>query len=97
MLVRFLGAAELAVGTSAFLFDSRATYSFVAAAYLVFTTFIGWALYTNQPLASCGCFGIPETPAMASHVLLTLAATGVTASAAADGSLPGPLASVHFV
>lgn len=85
-LARALGSIEIAIGLAALLGDPRATYAVLAAVYAIFAAFTAWALYTDQPLASCGCFGDPNTPAMPSHVLLTVIASAVAASAAAAGS-----------
>jgi hypothetical protein len=85
-LVRGLGCIEIAVGGAALVTDSRVTYWVVSGAYAAFAAFTAWALYTDQPLASCGCFGEPDTPATPLHVLLTLAAAAATALAAANSS-----------
>jgi len=85
-LAKALGTIEIAIGVAALLGDPRETYSVLAAAYVFFAAFTAWAIYTDQPLASCGCFGDPDTPAMPSHLLLTVIAAAVAASAAAGGS-----------
>lgn len=85
-LVRVLGACEIAVGTAALIGEPRVSYAALAGAYTVFAVFTTWALIQDKPLASCGCFGDPDTPATPTHVVLTAIAAATAAAAAASGS-----------
>ncbi|KQX66048.1 MauE/DoxX family redox-associated membrane protein [Angustibacter sp. Root456] len=78
-LGRLLAAAEVVVGGGALLAPGRVSGALVAAAYLVFTAFVALALSRGGVLASCGCFGRPDTPPTRSHLAVTamLAASGV--------------------
>ena len=76
---RLLAAAEMAVGGLALVAPGRLSGVLVAAAYLAFTGFVALALTRGGLLASCGCFGRPDTPPTRSHLAVTavLAASGV--------------------
>jgi hypothetical protein len=78
VLGRLLAAGEIAVGCVALVAPGRVSGVLVAAAYLVFTAFVGLALSRGGVLASCGCFGRPDTPPTRSHLAVTagLAAAG---------------------
>jgi len=74
------------IGIAALLAEPRVSYAVLAGVYSAFTAFTAWALKLDEPLASCGCFGDPDTPAAPSHVLLTALAAATTAAAAASGA-----------
>ncbi|GAB3676493.1 MauE/DoxX family redox-associated membrane protein [Angustibacter aerolatus] len=69
--VRVLAAGEVAVGVLALLRPGRLSAVLVALAYLAFTGFVALALRRGGVLASCGCFGKPDTPPTRSHLLVT--------------------------
>lgn len=77
-LGRLLAAAEIAVGGVALAAPGRLSGALVATAYLAFTAFVALALTRGGVLASCGCFGRPDTPPTRSHLAVTvvLAASG---------------------
>jgi hypothetical protein len=85
-LVRGLGSLEIAIGIAALSAEPRVTYTILAGVYAAFAVFTAWALKLDKPLASCGCFGDPDTPAAPSHVLLTALAAVTAAAAAASGT-----------
>jgi len=87
-LVRLFGAAEVAIGISAVLVGGRLPGALVAASYAGFTAFVAVALRRRTPLASCGCFGRPDTPPTATHLAIIAAGTAVAGWAAVD-PLPG--------
>ena len=87
-LVRVGAAAELAVATAAIVDGSRPFAALVAASYLGFAAFVFAALRRHVPLSSCGCFGAPDTPPTAVHLVLDLAAAA-TAGAVALGLADG--------
>lgn len=71
-LVRVGAAAEGAVGITGLVRPSSWTASAVAVSYLLFAGFVTVVLTRGAPLASCGCFGTPDTPATRLHVVLNL-------------------------
>ncbi|KQU68248.1 MauE/DoxX family redox-associated membrane protein [Phycicoccus sp. Root101] len=83
-LVRLFAVGEVVVGVWAVVAPGRASAALVAAAYLVFTLFVGRVLTRGGVLGSCGCFGKPDTPATRTHLVLTAAAALVAVALAAD-------------
>ena len=83
-VVRVFAVAEVAVGVGALVAPGRATAAAVAAAYLVFTGFVAHVLRRGGVLGSCGCFGKPDTPATATHLVLTAAAVLAAVATALD-------------
>jgi hypothetical protein len=71
--VRLLAAGEAALGVLGLAFPHRATASAVAVSYLAFTCFVLVARATGGSLATCGCFGSPDTPPTVTHAVVTLA------------------------
>ena len=94
-LVRVGAAAEGLVGIAGLVYPSPVTAGLVAVSYFAFASYVVFVLVRGGPLASCGCFGTPDTPATRMHVvvnaLLALAATVVTVTLPAQ-SLPAILA-----
>ena len=88
--VRLLAVAEIGVAVGALAGGGRLAWLLVAGAYLGFACFVVLALWRGGAVSSCGCFGAPDTPPTAVHVLVTTAASAV-ALAAALGDPPGPL------
>jgi uncharacterized membrane protein YphA (DoxX/SURF4 family) len=88
-LVRLLGAGELALGSATLVTGARPLLALVAAAYLAFAAFVAAALMSGSPVQSCGCFGRPDTPPSAVHLVANLVAA-VTLLVAAAGDLPHP-------
>lgn len=67
----------------------------VAVSYFGFALFVEVARSRGGPLASCGCFGTPDTPATRLHVVVDLALAGSAAFVATTAGshwLPGLLA-----
>jgi hypothetical protein len=77
--VRLGAAAELAVAVAALARPGLITGLLVAASYLAFAAFIALALRRGWVIASCGCFGRPDTPPTRAHLVLNLAAAGCAA------------------
>jgi hypothetical protein len=73
-LVRIGASTETAVAVAAIAAPGRVTGALVAICYLAFSGFIGLALRRVWPIASCGCFGRPDTPPTVTHLVLNLAA-----------------------
>jgi len=70
-LVRLLGAAEVAIAAAALLTG--------------FAVFVAVALARPGLVRSCGCFGRPDTPPTAAHLVVNLAAAAVAAAVAVIG------------
>ena len=66
--VRVGAAAELLIGVADLARGGRILSLLVSLSYLAFGVFVTWALIGRRPLASCGCFGEPDTPPTAAHV-----------------------------
>jgi hypothetical protein len=71
-LVRVGAAVEAVVGAAGLLHPSPWTAGLVAASYAGFAVFVTVVLVRGGPLASCGCFGTPDTPATRLHVAVVL-------------------------
>ena len=82
LLVRLLALAEVALGVAAVAAPGRATAALVAVAYAGFTGFVALAGRRGGVLASCGCFGRPDTPPTRAHLVLTGGATATGAALA---------------
>jgi hypothetical protein len=97
-LVRTGAAAEGALGAAALVWPTRPFAVLVAVSYAGFGAFVVHALRTGGPLATCGCFGAPDTPATATHLVLdvlVLAAAITVASVGLSGPLWGLLGSQY--
>lgn len=78
---RGLGLAELVVAVAALGFGGRLPAALVALWYLSFTVFTARLLQVAGRGASCGCFGVEESPAAPLHVVVNGAIAVVAASA----------------
>jgi hypothetical protein len=94
-LVRVGAAAEAVIGAVAFFLPRPIPAALVCASYLSFAAYVSYARQRQGPLATCGCFGQPDTPATWLHVVVNVvlaAAAGVVAMQASDAStLPSVL------
>jgi hypothetical protein len=88
VLLRGLGLIEVGIGVTVIGFGGRVPAALLAGSYAAFTVFVAVALVRRTPLATCGCFGRPDTPPTRTHLLVTGAAAGVGTLAAVD-PLPG--------
>lgn len=88
-LVRAGAGAETAVGAAVLAGAGRPAVVLLAASYLAFGVFVTTALVRRWPLATCGCFGEPDTPPTALHAAVCLAGAGVLAGAAASAPAAG--------
>ncbi len=68
--VRAAAALEALLGLVAAAVPRPVTAGLVAASYAVFTGFVVVARHRGGPLATCGCFGQPDTPPTLVHVAL---------------------------
>jgi hypothetical protein len=83
--VRAFGAAEVVIAGGALTIGLPVFAVLVGLSYLVFSIFVLLALARGGAIASCGCFGEPDTPATPVHVALDLAAALVAFGVAAGG------------
>jgi hypothetical protein len=89
-MVRFLATFEVVVGLAALARPGTLTGALVAASYAFFAGVVATVRVRGGPLATCGCFGRPDTPATWLHVginLLFAAAAAAVAVASWSGSL----------
>jgi hypothetical protein len=75
--VRLGAAAELLVAVAAVALPGPWTGGLVAVSYGAFGVFVLLALRRGWPLASCGCFGRPDTRPTTAHAVLNLTAAAV--------------------
>ncbi|HVB93212.1 MAG TPA: MauE/DoxX family redox-associated membrane protein [Acidimicrobiales bacterium] len=80
--VRIGSIAEVVVGSIALVAPRTASACLVAASYALFAAVVAFARSKGGAIASCGCFGKPDTPATMLHVI---ANAGLSLSAAALG------------
>jgi Methylamine utilisation protein MauE len=88
--VRLLAGLEAVLGLAALVFPTRILAALVAASYLAFAGFVLFARARGGVLATCGCFGSPDTPPTVPHAVvdLGLCAGGVgVAVAGASGTI----------
>jgi hypothetical protein len=84
-LVRVGAAAEAVLGAVALAHPSPPVAGLVALSYLGFAAFVALARARGGPLATCGCFGTPDTPATRTHIVVTVAFAASAAVVAASG------------
>ena len=94
--VRGGAAVEAGLGLVALLVPRALPAALVSCSYLGFAAVVALARRRGGPLATCGCFGRPDTPPTTVHLLIDLllaAACGAVAAAAPDhGSVLSELA-----
>jgi len=78
--VRVAAGFEAVLGCVAMVEPRPVLAGGVAASYLAFAGYVAFARSRGGVLASCGCFGTPDTPATRTHVVVDL---GLAAGAAA--------------
>ena len=83
--------AEAALGAVALAFPRPATAGLVAASYLGFFGVVAYARRRRRALATCGCFGRPDTPPTALHLAIDLLLAAVAAVVAAGAPTRGTL------
>jgi hypothetical protein len=90
LLVRTAAALECALGVAGILFPWPPIAAAVAVSYLAFAGFVLAAYIKGGPLATCGCFGTPDTPPTVVHIIINVglaASAVVVATAGRSGSL----------
>jgi hypothetical protein len=83
--VRSGALAELALGVVALTFPRPVTALLVALSYLGFAGVVALVRSRGGALASCGCFGKPDTPATPLHLIINLV-LGISAAVAGSGA-----------
>ena len=91
--VRIGSVAEALLGTIALVAPRSATAWLVAASYLGFAAVVILLRSRGGAIASCGCFGTPDTPATAVHAVIDVV-LGVSAVWVAVDGPAGSLASL---
>jgi len=81
---RLAGTVEVALGLAAFVTGARWAAALLSAAYLVFAATV--VLARRRGAASCGCFGVADSPPSTLHVGTNLVSALVAASAAVVGA-----------
>jgi Methylamine utilisation protein MauE len=93
--VRAIAVAELACGLVALAVPHPAVAWLVAVSYAAFAVVVVYVRKSGGALASCGCFGTPDTPATTLHLVVVVvlcAAAAAIALAHPAGSMLGILA-----
>jgi hypothetical protein len=98
-VVRVGAVAEIGMAIWALIAPGPLSGGLVALAYTIFAVFVVVALRRGWALASCGCFGRPDTPPTVAHAALNAgaAASAVWWAAAWSGGLdPSRLGRAFF-
>lgn len=88
--VRAGAVVEVVIGVCATFLGGAVPAAAVGVSYLGFAVFVGVALARGWSLASCGCFGEPDSAPTPLHVAVD-ASLGATALLAAAAGGPAPL------
>jgi hypothetical protein len=84
--VRGLAATEVALGSAGARWPGGIAAALVALSYVAFTTYVWLLRRTGAAVASCGCFGEPDTPATRAHIAVTAMFGVASAVVASSGS-----------
>ena len=90
--VRIGALVEAALGVTALVAPRPATAALVAPSYVCFFGVVAYARRRGGPLATCGCFGRPDTPPTVLHMVLDLALAAATVAVATRAPVHGTLA-----
>jgi hypothetical protein len=93
-IVRIGAACEAVIGLVAFLLPRPLPAALVCVSYLGFAAYVSYVRHRHGPLATCGCFGQPETPATWLHVVINLVLAASAAGLAAQATGAATLLSV---
>ncbi len=91
-LVRAGAVAEAALGVVAIVVPRPAHRSARRVSYVAFAGVVAVARWRGGPLATCGCFGRPDTPPTALHLVLNLVLAAAALAVAVDAPSTGTLA-----
>lgn len=81
--VRLLALTEVLIGSTTVMVGGRLTALLTAVSYLAFSAFVILAMLRRGPVSSCGCFGTPDTPPTATHLVVTSLASVLAFAAVA--------------
>jgi hypothetical protein len=93
VLVRMGALFEVALGLVALVVPRTGPAAAVALSYAVFAAYVAVLRLRGGPLATCGCFGTPDTPATGVHVAVN-AGLALSAAAVAASDPSGTLVAV---
>jgi hypothetical protein len=93
-LVRAGAAAEAVIGAVAIFLPRPIPAALVCASYLSFAAYVAYVRQRRGPLATCGCFGQPDTPATWLHVAINVALATAAGAMAVQSSDTSTLRSV---
>jgi hypothetical protein len=91
--VRMGSLAEALLGAAALVVPRTASAALVATSYAAFAVVVALARSKGGAIASCGCFGTPDTPATAVHIVVNIG-LAVSASAVAMADPAGTIVSI---
>jgi hypothetical protein len=91
--VRVGAVVEAALGVAAIVYPHTLLAAAVALSYGAFAAFVAYARARGGAIASCGCFGTPDTPATGTHVVVNLVLC-VSAISVAVASPTGSIISI---
>jgi hypothetical protein len=95
LVIRLVSFLEVGLGLVALVLPRPVSAAMVAASYIAFAAIVAYARSQGGALASCGCFGTPDTPATFLHALLDIVlgitSASVAVSAPRVGSILGVL------
>ncbi|MBF6555605.1 MAG: hypothetical protein IVW52_05440 [Acidimicrobiales bacterium] len=91
--VRMGSIAEALLGAAALVVPRTASAALVAMSYAAFAVVVALARSKGGAIASCGCFGTPDTPATAVHIVVNVG-LAVSASAVAMANPAGTIVSI---
>ena len=89
--VRVGAVAEAALGAVAVALPRPLTAGLVALSYVCFAGVVAYARRRGGALATCGCFGRPDTPPTALHLVIDLGLAGAASLLAAGAPAHGTL------
>ncbi len=98
-VVRWFAAGEAILGVIGIVHPTVPFAAAVAASYACFSAFVLYARARGGPLATCGCFGTPDTPPTVLHAginLLVAAGAVWVAAAATSGSITSVLSGQYL-
>ena len=82
-----IGIAEVTVGALALATSWDVGLLAQGVLYVLFTSWVAWALVKDAPVESCGCLGKPDTPPYLGHLILDSLAAVVSFAAIGSPSV----------
>lgn len=94
VVIRIVALFEAGLGVVAIVLPRPLLATLVAASYVVFAGVVAYARGRGGALASCGCFGTPDTPATLLHVVVDLVLAVAAVLVATSASSAATIATV---